>query len=126
LHSEFSLLQSAQRQPHPAPAPEEIPRMTIPTPHRSVAQWVARFLAARGIGRVFGLQGGPIQPIWDRLAQFGVRIVDVRNEGAVVHRAHAHAALSGPMGVCLASAGPGVGNCVTAITHAHLERGQCS
>lgn len=72
--------------------------------------------------RVFGLQGGHIQPIWDHLAQLGVRIVDVRDEGAAVHMAHAHAALSGQVGVCLATAGPGVTNCVTAITHAHLER----
>lgn len=91
-------------------------------PHRSVAEWVARFLVARGVDRIFGLQGGHIQPIWDHLAQLGVRIVDVRDEGAAVHMAHAHAALSGQVGVCMATAGPGVTNCVTAITNAHLER----
>jgi acetolactate synthase-1/2/3 large subunit len=96
--------------------------MTTPIPHRSVAEWVARFLVARGVDRIFGLQGGHIQPIWDHLAQLGVRIVDVRDEGAAVHMAHAHAALSGQVGVCLATAGPGVTNCVTAITNAHLER----
>ncbi|MBN8508884.1 MAG: thiamine pyrophosphate-binding protein [Burkholderiales bacterium] len=89
---------------------------------RSVAEWVARFLVARGVDRIFGLQGGHIQPIWDHLAQLGVRIVDVRDEGAAVHMAHAHAALSGQVGVCMATAGPGVTNCVTAITNAHLER----
>lgn len=92
------------------------------TSHRSVAEWVARFLVARGVDRIFGLQGGHIQPIWDHLAQLGVRIVDVRDEGAAVHMAHAHAALSGQVGVCMATAGPGVTNCVTAITNAHLER----
>jgi acetolactate synthase I/II/III large subunit len=91
-------------------------------PHRSVAEWVAHFLVARGVDRIFGLQGGHIQPIWDHLAQLGVRIVDVRDEGAAVHMAHAHAALSGQVGVCMATAGPGVTNCVTAITNAHLER----
>ena len=29
------------------------------------ATWIARFLKARGVDRVFGLQGGHIQPIWD-------------------------------------------------------------
>ena len=90
--------------------------------HRSVAEWVARFLVARGVDRIFGLQGGHIQPIWDHLAQLGVRIVDVRDEGAAVHMAHAHAQLSGGVGVVMATAGPGVTNCVTAMTHAHLER----
>ncbi len=89
---------------------------------RSVAEIVARFLVARGVDRIFGLQGGHIQPIWDQLAQLGVRIVDVRDEGAAVHMAHAHAALSGQVGVAMATAGPGVTNCVTAMANAHLER----
>jgi acetolactate synthase I/II/III large subunit len=93
-------------------------------PHRSVAEWVARFLVARGVDRIYGLQGGHIQPIWDWLHRLGVRIVDVRDEGAAVHMAHAHAALGGPggVGVAMATAGPGVTNCVTALTNAHLER----
>lgn len=89
---------------------------------RTVAEIVARFLVARGVDRIFGLQGGHIQPIWDHLAQLGVRIVDVRDEGAAVHMAHAHAALSGTVGIAMATAGPGVTNCVTAMTNAHLER----
>jgi acetolactate synthase-1/2/3 large subunit len=89
---------------------------------RTVAEIVARFLGARGVDRIFGLQGGHIQPIWDHLAQLGVRIVDVRDEGAAVHMAHAHAVLSGQVGVAMATAGPGVTNCVTAMTNAHLER----
>jgi acetolactate synthase I/II/III large subunit len=90
--------------------------------NRTVAELVARFLVARGVDRIFGLQGGHIQPIWDHLHQLGVRIVDVRDEGAAVHMAHAHAVLTGRVGVCMATAGPGVTNCVTAITNAHLER----
>lgn len=89
---------------------------------RTVAEWIARFLVARGVDRIFGLQGGHIQPIWDHLAQMKVRIVDVRDEGAAVHMAHAHAALSGQVGVAMVTAGPGVTNCVTAMTNAHLER----
>ena len=88
----------------------------------SVAERVAEFLVARGVERVFGLQGGHIQPIWDELAQRGVAIVDVRDEGAAVHMAHAHAVLTGNLGVAFATAGPGVTNCVTGIAHAQLER----
>ncbi len=58
---------------------------------RTVAEWVADFLMAHGVDRIFGLQGGHIQPIWDHLARKGVRIIDVRDEGAAVHMAHAHA-----------------------------------
>jgi acetolactate synthase-1/2/3 large subunit len=89
---------------------------------RSVAELVVEFLVARKVDRVFGLQGGHIQPIWDQLAQRNIRIIDVRDEGAAVHMAHAHAALTGQLGVALATAGPGVTNCVTAIANAQLER----
>jgi acetolactate synthase-1/2/3 large subunit len=88
----------------------------------SVADAVARFVRARGPKRVFGLSGGHIQPIWDGLARCGVRIVDVRHEGAAVHMATAHALLTREVGIATVTAGPGVTNCVTAISNAHLER----
>jgi len=89
---------------------------------QSCAAWIARFLRARGIDRVFGLQGGHIQPIWDHVARQGIRIIDVRDEGAAVHMAHAHAELTGTFGVAMVTAGPGVTNTVTAMANASLAR----
>ena len=86
------------------------------------AAWIARFLKARGIDRIFGLQGGHIQPIWDHVARQNIRIIDVRDEGAAVHMAHAHAELTGSFGVAMATAGPGVTNTVTAMANASLAR----
>ena len=88
----------------------------------SCAAWIAHFLKARGIDRVFGLQGGHIQPIWDHVARLGIRIVDVRDEGAAVNMAHAHAELTGQLGVAMVTAGPGVTNTVTAMANASLAR----
>lgn len=88
----------------------------------SVAAWIARALEARGVDRVFGLQGGHIQPIWDHLGRRGIRIFDVRDEGAAVHMAHAHAELTGGLGVAMGTAGPGVTNCVTGMANALLAR----
>ena len=87
-----------------------------------VAEVVARFLVEHGVDRVFGLQGGHIQPIWDRLARHGVRIVDVRDEGSAVHMAHAHTELTGQTAVALVTAGPGVTNTVTAVANASISR----
>lgn len=90
----------------------------------STAEHIAQFLLTKGVDRIFGLQGGHIQPIWDHLALKGVRIIDVRDEGAAVHMAHAHSALQGGtvVGVAFVTAGPGVTNCVTAMANAMLER----
>ena len=95
---------------------------TVGSERPSVAVITARFLRERGVDRVFGLQGGHIQPIWDELHALGVRILDVRDEGAAVHMAHAHRELTGAMGVAIVTAGPGVTNTVTAVANASVSR----
>lgn len=89
---------------------------------RSTAAWIARCLKARGIDRVFALCGGHIMPLWMRLDAEGIRIVDVRDERAAVYMAHAHAEVTGQVGVALVTAGPGVTNAMTGIANAHVAR----
>jgi acetolactate synthase I/II/III large subunit len=89
---------------------------------QSAAALIARFLRARGVTTVFGLCGGHIMPIWMRLDAEGIRIVDVRDERAAVYMAHAHAELTGTVGVALVTAGPGVTNAMTGIANAHVAR----
>ncbi len=88
----------------------------------SAAALVARFLKARGVDRVFGLCGGHIMPLWMRLDAEGIRIVDVRDERAAVYMAHAHAELTGQLGVALVTAGPGVTNAMTGIANAFVAK----
>lgn len=88
----------------------------------TVAAHIADFLVANDVTRVFGLQGGHVQPIWDQLVRRGVQIVDVRHEAAAVHMAQAHAELTGRPAVALVTAGPGVTNTVTPIANAHVAR----
>ncbi len=100
----------------------DIPRQDLNDDPLSVAAWIAKALKARGVDRIFGLQGGHIQPIWDYAAQAGIRIIDVRDERAAVHMAHAHAELTGGLGVAMVTAGPGVTNTVTSMANASLAR----
>ena len=86
------------------------------------ASVIARFLKARGVDRVFGLCGGHIMPIWMRLDAEGIRLIDVRDERAAVYMAHAHAELTGGLGVALVTAGPGVTNAMTGIANAHVAK----
>ena len=96
--------------------------MTTPISDQSAAALIARFLKARGVDRVFGLCGGHIMPIWMRLDAEGIRIIDVRDERAAVYMAHAHAELTGTLGVAIVTAGPGVTNAMTGIANAHVAR----
>jgi len=83
---------------------------------------IARILRARGVDRIFGLCGGHVMPIWMRIDAEGIRIVDVRDERAAVYMAHAHAELTGELGVALVTAGPGVTNAMTGIANAHVAK----
>lgn len=96
--------------------------MTPNISENSTAALIARFLKARGVDRVFALCGGHIMPIWMRLDAEGIRIVDVRDERAAVYMAHAHAELTGGLGVAMVTAGPGVTNAMTGIANAHVAR----
>lgn len=89
---------------------------------RSVAGYVARFLEARGVDRVFALCGGHIMPLWMAIDAAGIAIVDVRDERAAVYMAHAYGELRGGFGVALVTAGPGVTNAITGIANAHVAR----
>lgn len=99
-----------------------VPQQDLNSDPSAVAAWIAKALKARGVERIFGLQGGHIQPIWDHAAKLGIQIVDVRDERAAVHMAHAHAELTGTLGVAMVTAGPGVTNTVTGVANASLAR----
>jgi acetolactate synthase-1/2/3 large subunit len=97
--------------------------MSMPTiSDNAAASVIARFIKARGVERVFGLCGGHIMPIWMRVDKEGIRIIDARDERAAVHMAHAHAEITGRLGVALITAGPGVTNAMTGIANAHIAR----
>lgn len=97
--------------------------MQAPELHSEMAAAViARFLKARGVDRVFALCGGHIMPMWMRIDAEGIRIIDVRDERAAVYMAHAHAELTGGLGVALVTAGPGMTNAMTGIANAHTSR----
>ncbi len=88
----------------------------------TAAELIARALKAQGVARLFTLCGGHIMPILMQAHAAGVEIVDVRDERAAVYMAHAHAELTGELGVALVTAGPGVTNAMTGIANAHIAR----
>lgn len=86
-----------------------------------ISHLIARFLAERGVDRIFSLCGGHIMSIWNHAAQLGIRIIDVRDERAAVHMAQAHSELTRRLGVAMVTAGPGMTNAITGIANAHVS-----
>ncbi|CAF1285862.1 unnamed protein product [Adineta steineri] len=81
---------------------------------------VANVLKAHGIPYVFCLSGGHISPILVACEKRGIRIIDTRHEVNAAFAADAVSRLSGKIGVCVVTAGPGLTNTVTAIKNAQM------
>ncbi|MFI8414632.1 acetolactate synthase large subunit [Paeniglutamicibacter gangotriensis] len=86
------------------------------------SQAIVRSLEELGVKDVFGLPGGAIMPTYDSLMD-STRInhILVRHEQGSGHAAQGYAMVTGEVGVCIATSGPGATNLVTAIADAHMD-----
>ncbi len=85
------------------------------------AQALVRSLEAQGTEVVFGYPGGAIMPVYDALVGARLSHILTRHEQGAVFAADAYARVSGRVGVCLATSGPGGTNLVTGLANAHLD-----
>jgi acetolactate synthase-1/2/3 large subunit len=86
------------------------------------AQALVRSLERVGAEVVFGIPGGAILPAYDPLYDSeAVRHVLVRHEQGAGHAAEGYAMVTGKVGVCMATSGPGATNLVTAIADAYMD-----
>lgn len=80
---------------------------------------VAKALRNEGVDHLFTLCGGHIQAIYDGCLDEGIRVVDTRHEQSAAHAADGMARISGRIGACAVTAGPGVTDAVTAVANAY-------
>ncbi|MGL4590015.1 MAG: biosynthetic-type acetolactate synthase large subunit [Mycoplasmatales bacterium] len=86
------------------------------------ARLVLEALKQLEISTIFGYPGGAVIPIYNELYDFaGIKHVFVRHEQGAAHAADGYARISGKLGVCLATSGPGATNLVTGIMTAHMD-----
>lgn len=80
-------------------------------------------LVQEGVTTLFGYPGGAIMPIYDALygVQDQLRHVLVRHEQGATHAAEAYARVTGKVGVCMATSGPGATNLITGIADAMMD-----
>ncbi len=79
-------------------------------------------LELHGVDTVFGLPGGVVIPLYDRLKEFpNIHHILVRHEQGAAHAADGYARSTGKVGVCFATSGPGATNLVTGIATANMD-----
>ncbi len=87
------------------------------------AEALMRSLEHEGVTTLFGYPGGAIMPAFDALYDHKETLnhILVRHEQAAAHAAQGYARVSGKVGVCLVTSGPGATNTITGIADAMMD-----
>ena len=97
------------------------PNNVVPPTVMTGSQAIVRSLEELGVEDIFGLPGGAILPTYDPLMASRMNHILVRHEQGAGHAAQGYAMVTGRVGVCIATSGPGATNLVTAIMDAHMD-----
>ena len=82
---------------------------------------IARMLKNEGIEKVFGIIDGTYFGLYSNFAPNGITLITPRHEATAAHMAGAYARLTGTLGICIASNGPGVANVLPAVATENAE-----
>ena len=82
---------------------------------------IVRMLKEEGVEKVFGIIDGTYFGLYGNLGKYGIDLITPRHEATAAHMAGAYARLTGKLGVCIASNGPGVANVLASIAVENAE-----
>ncbi|SHM55053.1 acetolactate synthase, large subunit [Cyclobacterium lianum] len=87
------------------------------------AEIVIKSLVAENARYIFGYPGGAIMPVYDALYDYMDHIQHIltRHEQGAIHAAQGYARVSGQVGVCMATSGPGATNLITGMADALID-----
>jgi len=85
------------------------------------SQVVIEVLKEQGVEVVFGIPGGSVIPLYDALYNSDLRHILATHEQMAAHMADGYARVTGKVGVCFATSGPGATNLVTGIANAYMD-----
>ena len=87
----------------------------------SGASSLVKSLESAGVDVMFGIPGGAILPAYDPIFDSSIRHILVRHEQGAGHAATGYAQVTGRVGVCIATSGPGATNLVTPLADAAMD-----
>ncbi len=82
---------------------------------------MASMLKQENVEKIFGIIDGTYGALYINGTQQGIELVTPRHESTAVHMAGAYARLTGKLGVCLASNGPGTANALSGVAVENVE-----
>lgn len=89
---------------------------------RTAVRLLLAYLEQEGVDTVFGIPGGPLMPLYEAMFAGGkIRPVVTKHEEGAAFMADGYARVSGRLGVCCATTGPGATNALTGIACAYRD-----
>ncbi len=85
------------------------------------ADAIVRCLEKEGVTTVYGYPGVAICPFYNSILDSGIRTILVRTEQNAAHAASGEARVTGKVGVCAVTSGPGATNLITGIATAFAD-----
>ena len=91
--------------------------------HITGAQALMESLLHEGVDTIFGYPGGAIIPVFDAMYDYADKLHYglTRHEQGATHAAQGYARVSGKVGVCIVTSGPGATNTITGIGDALMD-----
>lgn len=94
------------------PDPETIPAI----------QLLMRYLEGEGVDCIFGIPGGPLMPLYEAVFdRRRIRPIIAKHEEGAAFMADGYSRVSGRLGVCCTTTGPGATNAMTGMACAHRD-----
>jgi len=82
---------------------------------------IAQMLTAEGVRKIFGIVDGTYLQLIKTCVEGGMELITPRHESVAAQMAGAYARLTGKLGVCIASNGPGVANMLAGVAVEQVE-----
>ncbi|HMU96634.1 MAG TPA: thiamine pyrophosphate-binding protein [Elusimicrobiota bacterium] len=107
-----------------SPAPVVLPTVLPPAAPETLPaiQLLLAYLEQEGVDTIFGIPGGPLMPLYEGIFDRGkMRPIITKHEEGAAFMADGYARVSGRLGVCCTTTGPGATNAMTGVACAFRD-----
>lgn len=88
----------------------------------TTSELLLRYLEGEGVEYIFGVPGTSLVPLYDAMnKQDSIKPILTKHEEGAAFMADGYARVSGKLGVCYSTSGPGATNLVTGVANAYMD-----
>ncbi|HME92136.1 MAG TPA: thiamine pyrophosphate-binding protein, partial [Myxococcaceae bacterium] len=96
-------------------------RSRTPSTERKAAEFLIDALSEVGVRHLFGVIGGSVVPLFTATVGRRTQLIMAKHEAGAAFMADGYARVSGGLGACIATSGPGATNLITGVASAYAD-----